>query len=383
MDRTTGAARFPNTGYIDLPAGSAPATPASGQVRLYAKSDKSLYQKDDTGVEAGLADGGGTAAIANVIVVNGKIVESHASDAATFALKTLAGADPERGRPGTVIFPDATSRSITAALSVTLSSGSTAGFVTGVAGRLWFVLIDDSGTIRLGVRNCRASSGDNGFPAKGFYRVQQRVARAAPTAAGVTYTDSAVTAKPFVIMARAEYESGLTTAGTWDASPTRILLHGPGMSRPGDRVQCARLVDGAVAAGMTQFPYDNTIPQNTEGNQFMSQAITPTSRCNLFQVKVGFIGSNSTADALVFALFQDSTGDALAVAGALQAAAGNLILVTMNHVMWVNVAGGTATTFKVRGGPTGSATTTFNGGAGNPLFGGVLNSFIEIDEIMG
>jgi hypothetical protein len=59
VDRTTGAVRFPNTAYVDLPAASAPATPASGKVRLYAKTDKSLYQKDDAGLETGLAGGGG------------------------------------------------------------------------------------------------------------------------------------------------------------------------------------------------------------------------------------------------------------------------------------------------------------------------------------
>jgi hypothetical protein len=59
VDRTTGAARFPSTAYLDLPAASAPATPASGKVRLYAKTDKSLYQKDDAGTETGLAGGGG------------------------------------------------------------------------------------------------------------------------------------------------------------------------------------------------------------------------------------------------------------------------------------------------------------------------------------
>jgi hypothetical protein len=39
--------------------GTAPATPSTGQVVVYAKSDKLLYQKDDTGLETGLAGGGG------------------------------------------------------------------------------------------------------------------------------------------------------------------------------------------------------------------------------------------------------------------------------------------------------------------------------------
>lgn len=64
VDRSTGAARFPSTAYLDLPAGSAPATPASGKVRLYAKTDKSLYRKDDAGLETGLAGGGSSMLVA-------------------------------------------------------------------------------------------------------------------------------------------------------------------------------------------------------------------------------------------------------------------------------------------------------------------------------
>jgi hypothetical protein len=45
--------------YIDLDEGAAPATPASGKVRVYAKTDGSAYQKDDAGTETGLAGGGG------------------------------------------------------------------------------------------------------------------------------------------------------------------------------------------------------------------------------------------------------------------------------------------------------------------------------------
>ena len=45
--------------YIDLDEGAAPATPAAGKVRVYAKTDGSAYQKDDAGTETGLATGGG------------------------------------------------------------------------------------------------------------------------------------------------------------------------------------------------------------------------------------------------------------------------------------------------------------------------------------
>jgi hypothetical protein len=47
--------------YIDFDEAAAPATPAAGKVRVYAKTDSDLYQKDDTGAETGLAGAGGSA----------------------------------------------------------------------------------------------------------------------------------------------------------------------------------------------------------------------------------------------------------------------------------------------------------------------------------
>lgn len=53
-------------GFIELDEhSSAPGTPGSGSVRLYAKADGYLYGKDDAGNEYDLTGGGGTLAIAN------------------------------------------------------------------------------------------------------------------------------------------------------------------------------------------------------------------------------------------------------------------------------------------------------------------------------
>lgn len=45
--------------FLELTEVAAPGTPAAGLVRLYAKSDGALYQKDDAGTETGLSGGGG------------------------------------------------------------------------------------------------------------------------------------------------------------------------------------------------------------------------------------------------------------------------------------------------------------------------------------
>lgn len=47
--------------YIDFDEAAAPATPATGKVRQYAKTDGKLYQKDDAGTETDLAAASGGA----------------------------------------------------------------------------------------------------------------------------------------------------------------------------------------------------------------------------------------------------------------------------------------------------------------------------------
>lgn len=44
--------------FIDFDEAAAPATPAAGKIRQYAKTDGKLYQKDDAGVETDLTDTG-------------------------------------------------------------------------------------------------------------------------------------------------------------------------------------------------------------------------------------------------------------------------------------------------------------------------------------
>lgn len=45
--------------YVDFDEAAAPATPATGKVRTYAKADGLMYQKDDAGTETAMGGGGG------------------------------------------------------------------------------------------------------------------------------------------------------------------------------------------------------------------------------------------------------------------------------------------------------------------------------------
>lgn len=148
----------------------------------------------------------------------------------------------------------------------------------------------------------------------------------------------------------------------------------------GDVVQVAHASSSAVATGTNTIPLDDTIPQNTEGTEFLTVAITPTHATNILQVDVLLSLSNSVgAGTMIGALFRDSTANALACGAVVQANSGVLTQVRITHRV---VAGSTsATTFRARAGLSTAATVTLNGTLGNRLFGGAAVSSITVTEI--
>lgn len=133
-----------------------------------------------------------------------------------------------------------------------------------------------------------------------------------------------------------------------------------------------------VNTGTTIIPLDDTIPQNTEGTEFMTLAITPKDTANRLEITVVLNLSSSLLASMTVALFQDSTANALAAQWITQAAANYGNTVTFKYTM---AAGTTsATTFKVRAGSAGASTVTINGSVGARLLGGVCASSITITE---
>lgn len=136
----------------------------------------------------------------------------------------------------------------------------------------------------------------------------------------------------------------------------------------------------------TQIPLDDTIPQSGEGTECITLSITPTSATNYLVISFGVqtcITGGTASGNVVCALFQDATANALK-------AENNFISATypqytrLNHIM---VAGTTsATTFKIRFGPTAGSTyimanTINNTNPGNRAFGGVSYGWLDIWEV--
>ena len=141
---------------------------------------------------------------------------------------------------------------------------------------------------------------------------------------------------------------------------------------------------GAVATGTTVIPYDDTIPQQTEGDQYMSLAITPQNASSTLEIDVlcHLAASAAGAFRIIAALFQDSTASALVAESIMfdSSSGGQHDGVSFKYMMTAGTIG--STTFKVRGGLSGAGTATFNGAAGARIFGGVMASRITIKEYL-
>lgn len=145
-------------------------------------------------------------------------------------------------------------------------------------------------------------------------------------------------------------------------------------------VQVVNIQTGVAATGSTIIPNDDSIPQKTEGDQYMILAITPTSATNKLRIDVVInLANSSTAAFMVAGLFQDSTANALAVMHSEKNSVANSnVTISFTHFMTAGTT--SSTTFKVRAGG-GAGTTTFNGRSGSRLLGGRMASSITITEI--
>ena len=149
----------------------------------------------------------------------------------------------------------------------------------------------------------------------------------------------------------------------------------------GKVLQVVNSQTSAVATGTATIPNDDTIPQNTEGTEFMTLAITPTSASSKLKIDVATYICGSDTIRLTTALFQDSTANALAAVMSTPGFAniGGSGPSGFTHYMTAGTT--SATTFKVRIGGNSSVTVTLNGQGGTRRFGGVASSSITITEV--
>ena len=136
-----------------------------------------------------------------------------------------------------------------------------------------------------------------------------------------------------------------------------------------------------VVSSTSTLNFESTTPYtNTQGVEMLTATITPNATANRLIVVCSFVGTTLTGSTPVIALWQDSDTNAIAAANSSthgSNSGGHLGLI------WEQAAGTTsATTFKIRGGPTGATTLYMNGWyTGIQAWGGVPISTLQIWEI--
>jgi len=146
-------------------------------------------------------------------------------------------------------------------------------------------------------------------------------------------------------------------------------------------LQVKNVQTGAVNNTTSNITNDDSIPQKTEGGEFMTLAITPNSASSKLLIEVVVMGSPNSSAVVTACLFQDSTANALAVGNYYQSYATGTHNLNFKHYMTAGTT--SATTFKVRAGAH-TGTFTFNGvNTSSRQYGGTYASSITITEIGG
>jgi hypothetical protein len=136
---------------------------------------------------------------------------------------------------------------------------------------------------------------------------------------------------------------------------------------------------GTVLTGTTQMPYDNTIPQITEGIEVLSRSITPQSSNSILEIDFQIIIASDASERLAAALFKVGTSNAL-ICSFTYSLTNETKIITGKHRI---LSGSTsAQTFTIRAGGNQAGTRTINGTAGSQFYGGVLNTYIMIKEYL-
>jgi len=315
------------------------------------------------------------------------ISASVSANALTISLKGADGNDPSASNPVNIAFRNPALATgtpvnlpVTAASSLIISSGSTMGFANATAGRLWVVGFNDAGTFRLGAVNVR--SGSDIMPLRdGINSATAEGGAGAADSAQVIYAGSAVSSKAMVILGYMDWSAGLATAGTWAIVPTTIQLFGNAIPLPGEVIQSKRTSVSQLASGNVIVPLDDTIPQITEGFEFITVAISPYAASNLVNATAkGYYAFDVDNAFVAQSIFRDATANALATSGTFMPFNGSACeILTDVSVLAATVS---STTFRVRTGAQIAGNIQINGSNGSRRYGGALNSFIEVKEIM-
>lgn len=243
---------------------------------------------------------------------NLQINTSVGSNQLTIAIVGNNGSNASSASPIPVAFRDATIadgdpvfESITGALSFTISSGNTMGCQNAVMCRLWLFLANNAGTVVLCAYN--ANSGGTSIIGVNEQNLQTSAGgTSGGSSAQTLYCNAAVSSVAVRYVGYVDVQE--TTAGTWSSGPNRVQLFGPGIRKPGDRIQIVYATSTTASAFGTSATMAKLTP---------TVSITPTSAANLVTVRCSGEFGSTTATAAQQASIQLSAGNSFSGFGSV------------------------------------------------------------------
>lgn len=143
-------------------------------------------------------------------------------------------------------------------------------------------------------------------------------------------------------------------------------------------VQIATASSAIVDNTATAIPYDATIPQITEGKEYLTVTITPKKLGNLLRIRFNCFVGNSGANRTSIALFEDAGANALQAVSTTTLSATDVSSLYIDYAM--SILSLAATTFRIRFGPS-AGTGYINQSGSIALFGAAANSIFIVEEI--
>ncbi len=145
-------------------------------------------------------------------------------------------------------------------------------------------------------------------------------------------------------------------------------------------VQVQNFQTGEVATTTVNMDATDSIPTNIQGAEFMSLGFTPRFASSALKIDVVMeLAESGVVAGQNAALFQDDIVNAVAAMAMFFNASNIMGNMAFSH--WMPAISTDFRTLKVRAGPNGNGTLTFNGVGSARRFGGVMASSITITEI--
>lgn len=331
-----------------------------------------------------------TGAVNRNVVSNAGFSTSVASNALTVSLKGWDGNNPSSTNSVNLPFRSATAAtgtmtnvSITAATSVVISSGSTLGCTSGEGFRLWIVAINNAGTVGLGVIKTASGTSIHGLRDNVLEDAVAEGGAGAADSAQVIYATATHTDDPMRVLGYMDWESGLTTAGTWDATPDVIQIWHPGVPLPGEIVANAADRRSDYVATTANIASITVKPTNAGGTEWLSVTLKPLSPLNFADIVAraqhGFTILNYYG---VVWILQDDITDALSAGlSCTTTGAGYPTQTDASYFGVIGVSG--STTYKLRASADRAGTFKLNGNSNaTQIFDGVADTSLTVKEIM-